>query len=217
MNLDKQINIIMSGVGGQGIVTAGQLVGEAVTSSGQNVVMSEIHGMSQRGGVVGVDLRIGNVHGPIIPQGTADLFIGFEAVETLRGLSKVGKNTTIIMSTEKIVPVSVSLGDSTYPDTEKIARAAQQQGTKLYMIDALSLASKAGNLKSTNLVLVGAAYAAGFIPVSLDTLTRALKKTFPERSWESNLKALELGIEEYKCQSRGEHDIATTTSLTSVG
>lgn len=198
MNHDGQINIIMSGVGGQGIVKAGQLIGEAVASEGLNVVMSEIHGMSQRGGIVGVDLRIGNVYGPIIPEGAADLFIGFEAVETLRGISRLGKKTAIIMSTEKIIPITVSLGDSSYPDTEEIARMLKKQGTQLYIIDALSLATKAGNVKSTNVVLVGAAYAAGFIPVSLDVLKSALKSTFHERSWESNLKALELGIEEEK-------------------
>jgi indolepyruvate ferredoxin oxidoreductase, beta subunit len=215
IEMEKQINIIMSGVGGQGIVKAGQLIGQAVASSGLKVVMSEIHGMSQRGGVVGVDLRIGNVHGPIIPEGIADLVIGFEAVETLRAIGRIGKNTTVIMSTEKIIPVSVSLGDSTYPDTEKIARELKEQGTKLFLIDALSQATIAGNLKSTNIVLIGAAYAAGFIPVSLDALRQALRNTFPEKSWDCNLKALELGMEELKAQSIEE--CGTVASMTEIG
>jgi indolepyruvate ferredoxin oxidoreductase beta subunit len=195
----KQTNIIITGVGGQGIVKAGQLIGKAVTSSGEKVVMSEIHGMSQRGGIVGVDLRIGsNVYGPIIPDGAADLLIGFEAVETLRALSRIGKNTTILMSAEKIVPVSVSLGDSTYPDTDNIAATLRERGARLYTIDALRLAGEAGNVKSTNVVLVGAAYSAGFIPVSVPALKEALQSVFPERSWASNLRALELGIDEFK-------------------
>jgi len=189
----------MTGVGGQGIVKAGQLIGKAVTSSGANAVMSEIHGMSQRGGIVSVDLRIGsNVYGPIIPDGAADLLIGFEAVETLRALCRIGKSATILMSTEKIVPVSVNLGDSTYPDTDNLATTLRERGARLYAIDAPRLAREAGNLKSTNVVLVGAAYAAGFIPVPLSTLNEALQSIFPERSWGSNLRSLELGIDEFK-------------------
>ena len=195
----KQTNIIITGVGGQGIVKAGQLIGRAVTSSGVNVVMSEIHGMSQRGGIVGVDLRMGsNVYGPIIPDGAADLLIGFEAVETLRALERIGKNTTILMSTERVVPVSVNLGDSTYPDTSNAAAALRESGARLYTIDAPRLATEAGNVKSTNVVLVGAAHAAGFIPVTISALKEALQSVFPERSWASNLRSLELGIDEFK-------------------
>jgi indolepyruvate ferredoxin oxidoreductase beta subunit len=204
----RQTNIILTGVGGQGIVKAGQLIGRAVASTGANVVMSEIHGMSQRGGIVGVDLRIGNVYGPIIPDGAADLLIGFEAVETLRALGRVGKNTTILMSTEKIAPVSVNLGDSIYPDTDSIATTLREKGARLYKIDAPRLAGEAGNVKSTNVVLVGAAYSAGFIPVPISALKEALRSVFPERSWASNLRSLELGIETFKMLSSiGEREV----------
>lgn len=197
MKMD-QINIMISGVGGQGIVKAGQLIGTAVTSAGLNAVMSEIHGMSQRGGIVGVDLRIGRVFGPIIPDGAADLFIGFEAAESFRALNRIGRNTSVIMSTEKIVPVSVSLGDSAYPEIDKIGAILRERGANLYMIDAFDLAKRAGNTKSTNMILVGAAFATGLIPVTLDALKGAVKEVFPERSWESNLVALELGIETFE-------------------
>ena len=196
----------MTGVGGQGIVKAGQIIGRAVTSFGLNAVMSEIHGMSQRGGIVGVDLRIGNVYGPIIPNGVADLLIGFEAAETVRALNRIGKNTTILMSTEKIFPVSVSLGDFSYPDTDEIGSRLKERGARLYMIDAPRLAVEAGNFQSTNVVLVGAAYSAGFIPVPLSALKEAVKEVFHERSWESNLRSLELGIEEFKILQSERHE-----------
>ena len=202
MKKKNQINIIITGVGGQGIVKAGHLIGKAVASGGDNVVMSEIHGMSQRGGIVGVDIRIGDgVYGPIIPDGAADLLIGFEAVETLRVLERIdSKKTTVLMSKEKIVPVSVTLQDSTYPDASAVAEKLKKENAsaKIYEIDALRLASEAGNPKSTNVVLVGAAYSAGFIPVPLSDLEDAVKSVFPERSWESNLKSLQSGMEEFE-------------------
>lgn len=201
MNLINQINIILSGVGGQGIIKAGQLIGNAVAAAGKNVVMSEIHGMSQRGGVVDVDLRIGRVYGPIIPNGMADLFIGFEASEALRAMKRLSKNTVIITSAERIIPTSVTLGDYAYPDVERITERLKKTGATIYAIDAQGLAGKAGSILSTNTVLVGAAYASGFIPAPLSILKDAVRQVLPERSWDANLKALELGIQEFRSMS----------------
>ncbi|MEM0098796.1 MAG: 2-oxoacid:acceptor oxidoreductase family protein, partial [Thermoplasmata archaeon] len=84
----KNINISLVGVGGQGVVSTGIILGNTISKKGINVVMSEIHGMAQRGGIVTVDMRIGDVYGPIIPKGKLDLIIGFEAMETLRALKR---------------------------------------------------------------------------------------------------------------------------------
>jgi indolepyruvate ferredoxin oxidoreductase beta subunit len=191
-----QTNIIITGVGGQGIITAGLLIGNAVTASGLNAIMSEIHGMSQRGGGVTVELRIGDVHGPITPRGDVNLILGFEALETLRVVNRASVGATVIMNKEEIVPVTVNVGDAKYPEVERAVSKLRERGVKLYVMDARRLAAEAGNRLSSNVVLVGAAYAAGFIPVELSFLQESLKKMFPERSWSTNLKALELGMQQ---------------------
>ncbi len=192
------INMILAGVGGQGIVTAGILIGNAVTAGGLNATMSEIHGMSQRGGVVTVDLRIGDIQGPIVPEGDADLILGFEAVETLRVLNRAGMGATVIMNTERIVPVSVTEGESSYPDIETAILRLRKGGVEIFPMNAQTLAKDAGNVVSSNVVLVGAAYSAGFIPVSLSTLRQSARDLFPANTWGVNMKALESGMREYR-------------------
>jgi len=193
----SQTNIIITGVGGQGIVTAGLLIGNAVTASGLKAVMSEIHGMSQRGGEVTVELRIGNVYGPIIPSGDANLILGFEALETLRVLNRASASTTVITSRERMITVAVNVGDGKYPNIELAVSKLRERGIKLYVIDSRKLAAEAGNSLSSNVILVGAAYAAGFVPVELPVLQESVKNMFHEKSWGTNLKALELGIEQF--------------------
>jgi len=185
-------------VGGQGVVTAGILIGNAVTAAGTNAVMSEIHGMSQRGGVVVAELRIGDVYGPIIPDGAADLLLGFETVETLRALRRAGRNTTVIMSTERIVPFTVSIGDAVYPDVEPVISRLRGDGIKLSLVDAQKLAMEAGNLLSSNVVLVGAACSAGFVPAQVSDLEGAIVEMFPAKSVETNVRALKLGMGAYR-------------------
>jgi indolepyruvate ferredoxin oxidoreductase beta subunit len=186
-------NIILAGVGGQGVVTAGVLMGRAATRVGFNAVMSEIHGMSQRGGVVTVDLRLGDVYGPIIPEGEADLLLGFEQAETLRAARRAGRETVVIMSTERIVPPGVTIGDAKYPDIQHACDELRAQGVKVLEVDARGTAEKVKNAHSGNLVLVGAAYASGALPVSYDSLEEAVRGMFPQKSWESNLEAMRQG------------------------
>ena len=179
------------------MVTAGILVGNAATASGLKAVMAEVHGMAQRGGVVTVELRIGDALGPIIPHGEVDLVLGFEAVETLRAMSRASKDTMVIMNTERIIPTIVNLGDSTYPDVEVVVSRLRERGVKLYPIDAPKLAKAAGSALSSNVVLVGSAFSTGLIPVGIDCLRESLMRLFPMKSWEANLRALELGMEEH--------------------
>lgn len=180
------------------MVTAGILIGNAVTAGGMNAVMSEIHGMAQRGGVVLAELRLGDVFGPIIPDGATDLLLGFEVVEALRAMKRVGRETTVIVSTERIVPFTVNVGDASYPRVEPLLSKLRGTGVKLYTIDASELAKDAGNALASNVVLVGAAYSAGFVPVKRSELVRSIEGQFPERIREANLKAFELGEEAFR-------------------
>jgi indolepyruvate ferredoxin oxidoreductase, beta subunit len=193
-------NIILAGAGGQGVITAGLLIGNAATQSGLNVVMSEVHGMSQRGGIVTVDLRIGDVYGPIISQGEADLILGFEAVETLRAMNRAGKNTLVIMSSERIVPMTLTIGNTKYPDIDSAVARLKSGGMSLYVIDTYGLAKESGSVISSNLVLVGAAYSSGLIPLDYSALEQSVRSMFSPKSWEANLKALRLGMERCRIQ-----------------
>lgn len=186
-------NIIISGVGGQGVVTAGLLMSEAASASGIKVIMSEIHGLAQRGGSVSVDVRMGEVYGSIVPKGDADVIIGFEPIETMRAISRAGKNTLIIMNTEKKTPISVSMKNKEYPPLEELVGLADKS-LVINQIDALSLAKKAGNYRSVNTVMLGAALALGVLPFNRDDAVSALKKRFSGVLLEVNLAALELGI-----------------------
>ena len=190
------INVTIVGVGGQGVVSAGMIIGTATTKRNINTVMSEIHGMAQRGGVVSVDLRIGNAYGPIVPQGKIDLLIGFEALETIRALGKAGKNTTVIMNTEKIIPITVSFGEGKYPDVESVIKDLTIKN--FIGIDAVSLAKEAGNYQSINMVMIGAAIATNILPVDEEDIENAIKSIFPAFTWESNMKALRLGMDQYR-------------------
>ncbi len=192
----KDINILITGVGGQGVVSAGIIMGNAAVNSGLKVVMSEIHGMAQRGGIVSVDLRIGNVYGPIIPDGMVDLILGFESMETLRALKRANKNTIVIMNTERIVPFTVNVGDYEYPKIDKIIERIG--GKNIVGIDAIDIAKKAGNVLSVNAVMVGAAYSTEILPVKEEDLEKAIMDLFPKNTWDSNLKALRMGMEQYR-------------------
>jgi indolepyruvate ferredoxin oxidoreductase beta subunit len=192
-------NVIIAGVGGQGVVTAGLLMSEAATENGINVVMSEIHGLAQRGGSVSVDVRMGDVYGSIVPKGEADVIIGFEPIETMRTLGRASKETLVIMNTERKTPISLSMHDKEYPSMDDLLKIAPI-GTEIHQIDAVSLAKEAGNYRSVNTVILGGALALGVLPFSRENVISALKKRFSGTLYEINTKALDLGIEEIREQ-----------------
>jgi indolepyruvate ferredoxin oxidoreductase beta subunit len=193
-----QVNIVITGVGGQGNVTAGIIMGEAARLAGLNVVMSEIHGLAQRGGVVSVDFRIGDVYGPIIPEGRVDLVLGFEILEAYRALDRAGPSTTVITSSERITPSSVNVGDAKYPDLEELGAKVASRGIRFYAINAPAIALAAGSALSSNMVMVGAAYGAGFLPVGIDDIRNAIKLHLRETLWETNMRAVEMGADEIR-------------------
>ena len=192
----KNINISLVGVGGQGVVSTGIILGNTISKKGINVVMSEIHGMAQRGGIVTVDMRIGDVYGPIIPKGKLDLIIGFEAMETLRALKRATNATKIRMNMEKIIPFTVNIGDEKYPDIEEIIKNVNIKN--IVGIDAISIAKKNGNLQTVNMVLLGAAFATDLLPIEQMDIEESIKTQFPKYSWESNINSFRDGMDQYR-------------------
>ena len=183
-------NIYICGVGGQGIIKTSVIIGEAAMNQGLNVVMSEIHGMSQRGGSVSTELKIGDFNSSIIPEGNADMLLSFEPIETIRGLHKVNKDSKIVYNTHPIVPSSTNVA---YPSVDSITNSLKENFNHVLPIDATKLAMEAGNILSLNMVLLGAVTADDKFPLSKDTVIDAMKNNLHKKFHDLNLKAIESG------------------------
>lgn len=190
--------IHLIGVGGQGTVKASTIVGEAAMKKGLNVVMSEVHGMAQRGGTVVTELKIGEAHSPLIEEGAADLLIAFEPAEALRALDKINEESFVIINSSPIVPFTVSLGISEYPELSSVFRELKTKIKNLLIIDAQKIANEAGSIISENMVLLGAATAIPNFPIEKDLVIKSMRENLPPKSIETNLKAFELGYKEVK-------------------
>jgi indolepyruvate ferredoxin oxidoreductase beta subunit len=189
----KSVNLIFAGVGGQGVLTASSIVGKAALLSNMNVVMSEVHGMAQRGGVVVTEMKIGDAKSPLIGVGEADIIIGFEPVEAYRVLEKAHRDAYVIVNTEPIVPITASLGDSEYPEVNELLE--NMQGLKVLPLEATELARRAGNSITTNIVMLGALSKIPIFPIEKNVLIEAIKQTINPRFHEINLRAFEMGYD----------------------
>ncbi len=186
--------IHLTGVGGQGTIKTSTIIGEAAIKKGLNVVMSEVHGMAQRGGVVNTDIKIGNAKSPLIGKGDADLIIGFEPAETLRSLDKAGEKTFVITNSARIIPFTVSLGISEYPKINDVMEFLKSHVKNLFVIDAEKVAKEAGNIMSLNMVLLGAATAIPNFPLEKEIVIEAMKENLPPKTIDINLRAFEAGF-----------------------
>jgi len=187
--------IYLTGVGGQGIIRISTIIGEAAMKKGLKAVMSELHGMAERGGVVTTEMKIGSASSALIQKGNADLLLALEPVEALRSLEKVGPNTTAIVNSAPIIPFTVSLGISSYPEVSQIITELQGKIENLFIIDALNLARKAGDLITLNIVMLGAAAAIPGFPVGKELLLASMKETLPAPTIEVNSDAFKNGYE----------------------
>ena len=186
----KTFNIVLAGVGGQGVILASKILSNAGIESNMDVKQSEVHGMSQRGGSVTSHVRIGSkVYSPLVVEGEADIVLAFELLEALRNKHWVKKGGKIIYNKSKVNPITVSAGSTEYPDN--IEETLNNLDCDVYGVDALELAKKAGNAKSGNVVLVGAA--SNFIPLENNVWQTALEKSIPAKILDVNLKAFEAG------------------------
>ncbi|MBQ9848710.1 MAG: indolepyruvate oxidoreductase subunit beta [Clostridia bacterium] len=186
----KNINILIVGVGGQGTLLASKLMGKIYIDAGYDVKVSEVHGMSQRGGSVVTYVRAGEkVFSPVIDRGEADVMISFEALESARWLPYLKKDGVIISNTAQIDPMPVIMGNAQYPENilEKIAAT----GVSVISADALSLAEQAGSAKAVNIVLLG--IAAKALELDKEECISAIRATVPQKTIEVNEKAFELG------------------------
>ena len=183
-------SILVAGVGGQGTLLTAKVLGNLLTSEGFDVKISEIHGMAQRGGSVVTHVRYGSkVYSPIVEPAGADIIIGFEKMEALRWAHYLKPGGKMIVNDQKILPMPVISGVAEYPDD--ILKQLKEICSDLYVLDAVSIAKKIGNTKVFNVVVLGVL--ARFMNIDLDSWSRAMHKTVPERFLDLNLKAFELG------------------------
>ena len=184
------LNIMFVGVGGQGTLLSSRILGNAFISEGLDVKVSEVHGMSQRGGSVVTYVKCGKeVASPIVEQGDADIILAFETLEAARWLKYLKPGGKIIINEQQIDPMPVITGVAEYPENilEKIGDITKN----VVSINALSLAVQAGSSKAVNVVMIGAM--AKFIGLSKELLEKSLKKTVPGKFLEMNKKAFDYG------------------------
>lgn len=183
-------SIMLVGVGGQGTLLASRILGSVLLSQGFDVKVSEVHGMSQRGGSVVTYVKYGeNVCSPVIEKGEADIIVSFEEMEAARWISYLKKGGKIITNTQQIEPMPVITGAAQYPSD--IIGKIREKGIDITAIDALSLANEAGSSRAVNVVLMGVL--SKIMNFSEDVWKNALDECVPAKAVEINKKAFELG------------------------
>ena len=182
-------NIMIVGVGGQGTLLASRILGNTVINEGFDVKVSEVHGMSQRGGSVVTYVKYGDaVYSPIIGKGEADIILAFEMLEAYRALPYLKKGGKIIVNTQEIDPMPVITGAMEYP--QNIDKTLAQKAD-ITFVNALELAEKAGNFKAVNVVLIGVM--AKSTDIAYEKWVETIKQTVPPKFLEVNLAAFEYG------------------------
>lgn len=183
-------SVMIVGVGGQGTLLASRLLGAAMVAEGYDVKVSEVHGMSQRGGSVVTYVRYGEkVYSPIIEEGEADIVLAFEQLEAARYLPYLKKDGIVVVNTQKMDPMPVVTGSTTYP--EGLLEDMEKKGARVLALDALSLAEEAGSAKAVNVVLIGAM--AKSLGGEQAVWLKAIEETVPAKFLEMNRKAFALG------------------------
>ena len=186
--------IVIIAVGGQGNLLSSRLLGEAALSKKMPFVISEIHGMAQRGGIVESAVLLGDVSSPIVSAGESDVFLGFEPLETLRGLGKCTRKTVVITNTTPLPPFTVAVGQGSYPPVDEILDQLRARIDRVIAFDGTALAAEAGNLLSLNMVMLGALIGSETIPLGEEDLKNAISTSTKKAFLDSNLKAFELGM-----------------------
>ena len=184
-------NIMIVGVGGQGTLLASRILGNTVIGEGYDVKISEVHGMSQRGGSVVTYVKYGEkVFSPIIDEGEADVILAFELLEAYRALPYLKKGGTLIVNNKQIDPMPVITGAAKYPEH---VSGKLQEAVDTTLVDALSLAKEAGNQKAVNVVLIGLMAASS--EIAYEKWIETICNTVPAKFLDVNLKAFDLGYQ----------------------
>lgn len=192
------LNIVLSGVGGQGILLASDIIAEVAMNNGFSSKKSEVHGMAQRGGSVISQIRYGEtVYSPLIARGNADILIAFEKLEALRYLENLRHDGVLIYNIQQITPLSVFFSDVDYP--KNIRDLCKERTSQVFSIDAIAAAEQLGNLKILNTIMLGAL--SNLLEFTLDSWMDVIKQRVPSKTIDLNkiafIKGRELGLDEH--------------------
>lgn len=199
MNSRKEFDMVLVGVGGQGIVMLSNAIGNACVGAGKNAITGELHGLSQRSGSIYIHMRIGGDSiSPLIPYGQADAIVALEAMEALRYIEYLKDEGVIIMNSRLIHPPIEVAGLSREKSSDFITLDAILERLKtvtpnIASIDALGLANEAGDPRTENSVFIGALSALANFPLTREEMKKGLMKVVPEKAMDQNLKALQVG------------------------
>ncbi len=191
-----KLDLIFTGVGGQGVVVLSDIFCEAALVDGYDVAKAEIHGMAQRGGSISAHVRIGDkVLSPLIERGKADVIVGFEVLETARSLPMMKPKGTVVVNTKYIPPTSSLQASSKPLNIEDLLAIIRQKALRVYEVDGGGIANKLGNLLVVNTVLLGAVSALPEMPIKEESFKQAIAGRLKEKYITLNLKAFQLGRE----------------------
>ena len=199
--VEEPLNIIITGVGGQGNVLASQIFATAAVKDGFYVSTGETYGAAQRGGAVMSHVRLSkeSQYGPLIPQGRGHIILGFEPIECLRTVGSFGnEKTKVIVNPRPIYPIDVLSGMTKYPAVDDVLKAIKELVSSVHVVEATELAKEAGDPIMQNIVMVGCLAGSGFTPVKIETLEGVIDEMLTKRHPEANLKAFRLGVEEIR-------------------
>ena len=186
----QTINVLITGVGGQGTILAGRILAKCALESGFDVKSNELHGMAQRGGSVTCHVRFGDkVFSPMIPSGEADLMLAMEELEALRYLSHMKKGASIVMNKRNIMPAGLENKTDAYP--QEIQKKIEELRFKISALDAQKIARDCGSIKIENIVLLGVL--SKQLPIKEEIWKEVIKTAVPPKTIEMNLQAFEKG------------------------
>jgi indolepyruvate ferredoxin oxidoreductase, beta subunit len=193
-------SILLAGVGGQGLMLLSQVIGDAGTRTGVKVVVGAQHGLAQRSGSISAHVRIGDAYSPLIPYGTANLIIAMEATESLRYIEYLKNGGTVITSKRimhaplETAPIVKNRQEKKmYVSIEQVLENVGKIADRIVALDSETFASRAGNPRTENIVLLGAAASLEDFPLAVEPLKESIKRIVPSRAIEANLKAFDLG------------------------
>ncbi|NPU87112.1 indolepyruvate ferredoxin oxidoreductase subunit beta [Methanothrix sp.] len=186
----SKCDIVIVGVGGQGVILISEIIGRAALKAGLPVRAAETHGMAQRGGSVINHTRLGCIYGPMVPEGGADLLVALEPAEALRYGRYLSSGGVVLVNTKPVLPTTVTTGHFRYPDIEEILAPLRGVGRVIPM-NATEIAERAGNSQTANIVMLGAM--SRFMPIEEALILDALKDSVPAKFIDVNLKAFEMG------------------------
>jgi indolepyruvate ferredoxin oxidoreductase beta subunit len=190
--MEGKWDILVAGVGGQGIILATEVISEAAMLSGYDVKKADVHGMAQRGGSVVSTVRFSDkVYSPLVKYGDADVLLGFELLEGYRNINYVKDDGVVIINTQKINPMPVASGREKYPDF--IEDRIKETGRRAIFVDALDIAKELGDIRAVNIIMIGAL--SKVLDIKEDVWKKAIEKYIKPKYIELNMKAFEMGKE----------------------